>query len=132
MALLKKIGDEFSKRVCLNVYVRNIVFDSRFPFSPKRETITCTKDGRSLSSHSNSVGNTMWNYLHFFYKKKSSYSSLQVARVVQKDEQFVKFLKIYDAAVNGTLDAKDFHAGCDGKGPTLCIFRLGNGFVLQK
>jgi hypothetical protein len=51
---------------------------------------------------------------------------------VQKDEQFVKFLKIYDAAVNGTLDAKDFHAGCDGKGPTLCIFRLGNGFVLQK
>ncbi len=70
----------------------------------------------------------------FFFKKKNnvSYSSLQVARVVQKDEQFVKFLKIYDAAVSGTLDATDFHAGCDGKGPTLCIFRLGNGFVLQK
>ena len=73
MALLKKIGDEFSKRVCLNVYVRNIVFDSRFPFSPKRETITCTKDGRSLSSHSYSVGNTVWNYLHFFFNKKTMY-----------------------------------------------------------
>jgi hypothetical protein len=58
-----------------------------------------------------------------------SFSFSQFLRILQKDFQFVKFTKIYDAAVNGTLDATDFHAGCDGKGPTLCIFRTGNGFV---
>ena len=53
----------------------------------------------------------------------------QVLHVLQKDKVFVEYTKIYDAAVKKTLDAKDFHASCDGKGPTLCIFRLGVGFV---
>ena len=54
---------------------------------------------------------------------------IQVLRALLKDDQFVKFTKIYDAAVKGTLDADDFHAGCDGKGPTLCIFRTGPRYV---